>query len=309
MALKAIKNKIRSVDRTRKVTKAMEAVSAVKMRTSQQRALSGRPYARAAIAVLSRLSKAAGALRHSLTQVRPVERALFIVITSDKGLAGSLNAAVLREAQKKIDGIALAKENIRVITLGRKAKEYFEKRGYEVVASYENVSDTVSVEAVGDIAAVAMREFESGKADYVDMVYTNFYSTFEQRATSASLLPLSVESVKELVDGIVPERGRYADTAPIVDDVNGAPFYTIEPNEQAVLATLMPQLVSIALYYALNESKASEHSARMVAMKNASDKSLDMSKALTRRYNRERQAAITSEVSEIVGGIEAMATN
>ncbi len=308
MALKAIKNKIKSVDRTRKVTKAMEAVSAVKMRGSQQRALSGRAYARAAVSVLSRISGSAVQEKHALTRVRPIEKVLLVVITSDKGLAGSLNAAVLKEAEKVITGLSLSKERISLITLGRKAKEYFARRGYEIVSSYENMSDTISIEDMQQVTDIATERFALGAADYVALIYTNFYSTFEQRATSRPLLPLSIESVAELVKGIVPEKGTFSQ----MNDLRGHSLptvYTVEPSEEVLFNELLPRLVGIAVYHALNESKASEHSARMVAMKNASDKSLEMSKDLTREYNRERQAAITSELSEIVGGIEAMAGN
>ncbi len=305
MALKAIKNKIKSVDRTRKVTKAMEAVSAVKMRGSQQRALSGRAYARAAVSVLSRISGVAVQNKHALTRVRPIERALLVVITSDKGLAGSLNAGVIKETEKVIAGLGLPKEKISLITLGRKAKEYFARRGYEIHASYENMSDVVSVEDMQQITNIATQSFALGSSDYVALVYTNFYSTFEQRSISQPLLPLSIESVAQLVGGIVPEKGKFS----IQAERKAPDTYTVEPSEEVLFNELLPRLVGITVYHALNESKASEHSARMVAMKNASDKSLEMSKDLTREYNKERQAAITSELSEIVGGIEAMAGN
>lgn len=306
MSLRDIKTKIRSVDRTRKVTKAMETVSAVKMRKAQQRALSGRPYARAALSILERLSPSLTTIAHPLTVGRVVRRAALVVVTSDKGLCGVMNAAVLKESERVIKSLALETSDIDIYAFGRKAAEYFSRRNYDLKAKFENVSDEVSL---GDLTAVTqtvVSAFESGAVDTVYVVYTNFKSTFEQAALSHTLLPLSLSEFKEIVAGIVPARGQVLPT--VTHDAAPA-FYTVEPSESEVLATLLPRLASVFVYHMLLEGKASEHSARMVAMKNASDKSRDLSKQLTRVFNKTRQAVITREVSEIVGGIEAMAVN
>lgn len=305
MSLRDIKTKIRSVDRTRKVTKAMETVSAVKMRKAQQRALSGRPYARAALSILERLSPSLVTLAHPLTTARPVRRAALIVVTSDKGLCGVLNAAVLKESERVIATLGLELKNIDLYVFGRKAAEYFGRRGYTLKSKFENISDDVSPSDLERISRDVVRSFEAGEIDAVRVVYTNFKSTFEQEALSHTVLPFSLEQFRDIVAGIVPQKGAYAEARP-----NPAPrFYTVEPSESEVLGTLLPRLTTVFLYHMLLESKASEHSARMVAMKNASDKSRDLSKALTRVFNKTRQAVITREVSEIVGGIEAMAGN
>lgn len=305
MSLRDIKTKIRSVDRTRKVTKAMETVSAVKMRKAQQRALSGRPYARAALSILERLSPSLVTLAHPLTTARPVRRAGLIVVTSDKGLCGVLNAAVLKESERVIATLGLELKNIDLYVFGRKAAEYFGRRGYTLKSKFENISDDVSPSDLERISRDVARSFEAGEIDAVRVVYTNFKSTFEQEALSHTVLPFSLEQFRDIVAGIVPQKGAYAEARP-----NPAPrFYTVEPSESEVLGTLLPRLTTVFLYHMLLESKASEHSARMVAMKNASDKSRDLSKALTRVFNKTRQAVITREVSEIVGGIEAMAGN
>ncbi|MBU6310363.1 ATP synthase F1 subunit gamma [Patescibacteria group bacterium] len=305
MSLRDIKTKIRSVDRTRKVTKAMETVSAVKMRKAQQRALSGRPYARAALSILERLSPSLVTLAHPLTTARPVRRAGLIVVTSDKGLCGVLNAAVLKESERVIATLGLELKNIDLYVFGRKAAEYFGRRGYTLKSKFENISDDVSPSDLERISRDVVRSFEAGEIDAVRVVYTNFKSTFEQEALSHTVLPFSLEQFRDIVAGIVPQKGAYAEARP-----NPAPrFYTVEPSESEVLGTLLPRLTTVFLYHMLLESKASEHSARMVAMKNASDKSRDLSKALTRVFNKTRQAVITREVSEIVGGIEAMAGN
>jgi len=302
MALKDIKSKIRSVNRTRQVTKAMEAVSAVKMRKGQARALSGRSYARAALSILKRLAPGLAAVKHPLTEKRPAKRSALVIITSDKGLAGVLNAAVLKVATRCLETFNLPKEAVDVFAFGKKAAEYFERRGYALKDRFDNISDDVSIDDMEQTARALVIGFTTGVYDRADIVYTNFKSTFEQQAVLRRVLPLSFGAINDIVLGITPEKGMFANG----HDVTPPAFYTVEPSHEEVLDVLLPRLTSVILYHALLESKASEHSARMVAMKNASDKSRDLSKSLTRTFNKVRQAAITREVSEIVGGIEAM---
>ncbi len=303
MSLRDIKTKIKSVDRTRKVTKAMETVSAVKMRKSQLRALSGRPYARAALSTLERLSASLAAIRHPLTEVREVRRAALVVVTSDKGLCGVLNSAVLKEADRVLKSFGLPTGSVDVYAFGRKAAEYFARRGYALTRKLENISDDVQLSDLERVTAEVTQAFGAGAVDRVTVVYTNFKSTFEQEAVSHQLLPFSLEGFQEVVEGIVPQKGALSSGT----HAPAPTFYTVEPNPEEVLEALLPRLASVYLYHMLLEGKASEHSARMVAMKNASDKSRDKSKSLTRLFNKTRQASITREVSEIVGGIEAMA--
>ncbi len=305
MSLRDIKTKIRSVDRTRKVTKAMETVSAVKMRKANARALTGRPYARAALSILERLAPSLATVSHPLTRVRDTKRAALVVVTSDKGLCGVLNAGVLKESERVIKALGLSTSDIDIYAFGRKAAEYFGRRGYTLKAKLENVSDDVALTDLSLVTSDVTTAFERGEVDKVLVVYTNFKSTFEQESLSHTLLPLSLEQFKEIVAGIVPEKGALREATPPGGSVA---FYTIEPSAEGVLSTLIPRLSSVFVYHMLLESKASEHSARMVAMKNASDKSRDLSKALTRVFNKTRQAVITREVSEIVGGIESMAS-
>ena len=305
MSLRDVKAKIRSVNRTRKVTKAMEAVSAVKMRKSNVRALSARPYARAALSILERLSPSLTLVRHPLTIERRVERVALVVVTSDKGLCGALNGAVLKEADRVIKELALTPSEIDIYAFGKKAAEYFARRGHTLKGRFENVSDDVLLDDLNEVTQDVVAQFESKEVDQVVVVYTNFKSTFEQVALSHTMLPLSLDNFRTIVAGIAPAKGALKVATPLG---GGAPaFYTVEPTAEEVLAVLLPRLSSVFLYHMLLEGKASEHSARMVAMKNASDKSRDVSKALTRVFNKTRQAAITREVSEIVGGIEAMA--
>ncbi|MEK7604495.1 MAG: ATP synthase F1 subunit gamma [Patescibacteria group bacterium] len=302
MALKDIKSKIKATERTHKVTRAMEAVSAVKMRKTQGDALAGRPYARAALAILARLSGSTEVARHPLAQVRPVERVALVILTSDKGLAGALNSAVIKAAADAVAAYPVTA--VTVYGYGKKGEEYFARRGYRVAMRYENKKDTVELSVMEELGAALSSGFIAGDYDQVIVAYSNFKSTFEQIPAVRALLPLSLATVEQLVRDIVPVKGKWSELPAIA-----APAaYSLEPEDGTVLEYLLPRLVSVSLYHFLLEAKASEHSARMVAMKNASDKSEEVAHDLTRLFNKIRQAGITREVSEIVGGREALAT-
>ena len=300
MALKQIKNKIISTKKTGKVTKAMESVSAVKMRKSQARAFESRPYVHAAMRILSRLATSNDVLQHPLSLPRTSPKKLVIIVTSDKGLAGSVNSAVL----KKFTSTWGLNPQVEVVAIGRKALEFANREKLKVVADYTNVSDDVTLPDVYEMADIVMKSY-TATGDYggVEIIYQNFISTFEQEPTRRQILPLDPAEVHFIMRGIKPKTGKFSDHLEGSDSVVQ---YEIEPNASAVLDVLIPQLVQILIFHALMESKASEHSARMVAMKNATDKSKEVTKALTLVFNKARQAAITAEVSEITGGMEAL---
>jgi F-type H+-transporting ATPase subunit gamma len=300
MALKDIKTKIRATERMHKVTRAMEAVSAVKMRKTQAAALSGRAYARSALAVLSRLAGTRHVKEHPLGMDRAGSKLAMIVITSDKGLAGALNSGVIKRAVEALEG--RAKEDVTIFAYGKKGQEYFARRGYTVQRAMENKKDEVPLTDMEALTKELSEGFLAGSFDKVVAVYPNFKSTFEQIPTMRRLLPLSLPALNDIVSGIVPAKGKWSN-----EEVITAPeSYEVEPSGGEVLSLLIPKLVAVALYHMLLEAKASEHSARMVAMKNASDKSKEVTRDLNRVYNKARQAAITREVSEIVGGREAL---
>jgi F-type H+-transporting ATPase subunit gamma len=301
-ALKHIKAKIGSTNRTNKVTRAMEAVSAVKMRKTQEAALKGRPYARAALQILSRLSAGADLSRHPLTDKREVKNVALVVISSDKGLAGALNSGVLKSAGETLRAYAPA--SVSIYAYGKKGLEHFRHRGFRIVRQWENKKDEVELSVMDELVAELSRAYAAKEFDEVFVAYSHFKSTFEQLPTVRRLLPLSLEDVQKLVEDIVPSSGKYSD----LERTTAAPAYTMEPEGGDLLDLLVPRLVAASLYHMLLESKASEHSARMVAMKSASDKSKEVVRDLTRTYNKLRQAAITREVSEIVGGREALAS-
>ncbi len=302
--LKNIKLKIQSYKKTGTVTHAMEAVSAVKMRKGQDRAFAGRSYAAAALAILERLSGPIDIARHPLIQSR-AGKICFVIVTSDKGLAGSLNSAVIRRVENEIITSSFEKENIVMIAIGRRGAEYFASRGYDVRLRQENVSDSVSLDDMRVVTDTLLGWHGHGEIGATFMVYTNFISTFEQEAVARQIIPITPALITEMLVGIRPARGRYAPVS--IKGTKSSPVaYTIEPDADTVLAVLLPRLLNIVVFHGLLESKASEHSARMVAMKSATDKANDMAKSYTRTYNKIRQAAITAEVSEITSGMEAM---
>lgn len=310
-SLKNIKIKILSYKKTGTVTHAMEAVSAVKMRKAQERALNGRAYAAAALSVLERLSGTVDVSHHPLMKEQPVKsgslhaKTCFIVVTSDKGLAGSLNSSVIRKTEAEMSRLNLDKSEILIIGIGRRGAEYFASRGYDVPERFENLSDDVSEADVRAITQKMIEWHRSGEIGKCLVAYTNFISTFEQQAAIRSIIPITPKGIRTIVSEIRPVRGKYAPTPQDAPQVKPA-AYTIEPDADSVLAVLLPQLLNIAIFHAVLESKASEHSARRVAMKNATDKAKEMAHAYTRQFNRARQAAITREVSEITSGMEAM---
>lgn len=300
MALKDIKSKIKATERMHKVTRAMEAVSAAKMRKTQASALAGRSYARAALSILTRLSATRHITGHALAEHREGNKLALIVITSDKGLAGALNSGVIKRAVEAIEGRAVA--DVTIFAYGKKGRDYFARRGYDIALSIENKQDDVPLSVMEELSQQVTRGFLNREFDKVIAVYSNFKSTFEQIPTMRRILPLSLPALEDIVAGIIPVKGMWSDVT--IEPVPAA--YEAEPSPEEVLDVLVPRLTAVALYHMLLEAKASEHSARMVAMKNASDSSKKVVGNLTRVYNRARQAAITREVSEIVSGSEAL---
>jgi F-type H+-transporting ATPase subunit gamma len=315
--LKAIKTKIRSIEKTQKVTKAMEAVSAAKMRKAQGRAFAGRAYARAAVSILARVSSSQELANHPLVykNAQRPDKKLYIVVTSDKGLAGALNSAVLRMVQNEIaDSQQYSFEKPKIIAIGRKANDFFIARGFNVI-SYRPNTDQIDPQFITELVHQAAALFGQGEVNVVKVAYQNFISTFEQRPTLRTIFPLSLTELEKVVDDIVPARRPAAvslDSSHRLSLETAAGHlapqnYTVEPSEGEVLEAILPRLASIFVYHALLESQASEHSARMVSMKSASDKAVELTDQFTLQFNKARQASITREVSEITGGMEAMA--
>lgn len=305
-SLKNIKLKIQSYKKTGTVTHAMEAVSAVKMRKAQERALSGRAYAAAGLSVLERLSGVADLKKHHW-MTEQGGRTCFIVITSDKGLAGSINSGVIKKVEHEIRERNLSKDEVVIAPIGKRGHDFFGTRGYSllpVLPSDRKATDDITendVMAITQIIGISRNIRDIGDCF---IAYQNFISTFEQVPVIRQLLPITSELIRKMVEGIRPARGKYAPANR--EDSTHPATYTIEPDADTVLNVLLPRLLNMAVFHAILESKASEHSARMVAMKSATDKAKEMAHSLTRVFNKVRQAAITREVSEITSGIEAM---
>ena len=306
MSLKSVKTKIRSIDKTRQVTKAMEAVSAVKMRKSQAVAITARPYATSAMHILKNVAGSIDAARHPLLQARDGGRTLLVIVSADKGLAGSYGSSLLKGVYHFLKEQELSQRNLELVTVGRKATDHFSKRGFEVIRSYERWSDGVNFTNVSPLAELINERFLKGEINRAYIAYTNFISTLNQEAVVRQLLPISFAEIERVIAGITPEHGRYAASAERESAITKE--YTFEPSPDTVVGDLIQTLFHIQMFHSVLEANASEHSARMVAMKNASDNAGEISRGLKLAYNKARQAAITKEVSEIVGGMESMRT-
>jgi len=280
-----IRRRIRSVRNISQITRAMEMVSASKMRRAQQRVTASRPYAerlQGVIADLASLQLDSDDLASfPLLQQREIKKVAVLVITPDKGLTGPLNSNILRRASRYI--MTEAGAPVEVVASGKKARDFMVRTGQDVVAEFTGWGDSVSLEQLRPLAEVVLEEFISGKVDAVHLVYAKFINTLSQ-----------VPEVKQILPIVQPESaGEYKD-------------YIFEPSPAAVLQSLLPRFVEMQIFQAMLESVASEHSARMVAMRSASDNAKDIVRDLTLTYNKARQSQITAEVSEIAAGAEAM---
>ncbi len=302
-SIKEIKRRIKSVKNTSQITKAMEVVSATKMRKSQGFAINSRAFAVASLEMLGNLLDHTSHLPQ-LLQPRDVKKSALLAVTSDKGLAGAFNANVLKIAGLWLNSKAHSGKKYSLITVGRKAKEYFERRGVEIQRSFSGFGDFFTLGETLPIAETVVDGYLLGAFDELDVVYTNFRTTLKQETTLKKILPVTKEGIEEAVKGILPEYGKYS----LLGDSQQSTAnrynyeYKFEPSAEEVLKTLVPQLIRMHVHHIILESNASEHSARMVAMKNATDAARDLMEELTLTYNKNRQAGITRELTEITAG-------
>ena len=303
-SLKDIKRRIRSVKNTAQITKAMEVVSATKMRRSQQIALGGRPYALAALDILKNISRRT-VVQPAILLPRPVLRTLFLIVTSDKGLAGAFNANVLRLAERHMKDIRAG--DYSVATVGKKGRDYYAARHIVSVKEFVGFGDFVDRKETEPLAEFLLAGYLQHAWDRVVVLYTNFRTTLKQEARAVEILPINVEKIEEAIGSITPKYGRYAEFTTHNSQPTTYEYeYKFEPSAEAVLEKLIPILFRIQIHHIILESNASEHSARMVAMKNASESAKDLIGELTIEYNKSRQAGITRELTEITGGTEAL---
>ncbi len=296
-----VRRRIRSAKNIAQITRAMEMVAASRMKRAQQAVLAGRPYAEKIAGVIHNL---AGRLQgsdadeiHPLLKSRPVKNALVIMFTADKGLAGALNTNVIRRTTRFI--LNEADAPVSMVAVGRKGRDFMVRYGRPLIAEFINVGDRPSVRDIYPIARVATEEFTSGRVDAVYLVYTDYVNTLIQRPTVYRLLPIDVKGTGE--EGDMPGDNR-------TQEAEGeAVEYIYEPSPGEVLSQLVLRYVEVRVYQALLEHIASEQSARMVAMRNATQSAKDMISDLTLAYNKLRQANITREIIEVSSGATALA--
>jgi F-type H+-transporting ATPase subunit gamma len=288
--LKEVRNRIKSIQNSQQITKAMKMVSAAKLRRAQDAIIQMRPYAQKLQELLSNIVSSSdgdtGGL--SLAIERPVEKVLFIVITSDRGLAGAYNANLIKMAKaamKEKYASQAAKGNVTIWSIGKKGYEHFAKNNYKVTDTYKDIFLRLSFEGVQACAQAAMQAFEHKEFDAVEIVYSEFKNAATQIFAVEKFLPI-----------------------PKVEKKAGAANndFIFEPGKEELIAELMPKILNTQLFKAVLDANASEHGARMTAMDKASDNANELIKSLRLSYNRARQAAITTELTEIVSGAAAL---
>jgi len=284
--------RIRSVKNIAQVTRALQAVSASKVQKAMQAMLHTRPYATKAWQVLTHIALQPGRsnLHPLLAERGDVKNVLVVMVSGDRGLAGAYNTNIVRHTLQQFGDYPVP---VRYITVGRKGRDLMIRRGANIMAEFSNLPAAPSFADVSAIGRLAVDEFLGGQADEVYLVYTDFVNMIKQIATTKKLLPLEIESGTERVHAYEKV------------EITGA--YLYEPGEEAILNEIVPRFTALQVYQAILESIASEHAARMVAMKNATDNATELSAALQLEYNKARQQSITSEMLDIAGGAEASA--
>jgi len=286
--LRDIRRRIRSVESTQKITRAMKLVAAAKLRRAQERIVSARPYAVKMAELLSSLVRRAEGEAHPLLVRRPAARKRLVIITADKGLCGAFNSNILRAS------LAFLREqgetSVTLVVVGKKARDFYRRRQYEIKSEMLGFFDRLAYSHAQELAGGLMQEYLSGEVDEVHLIYNEFRSVAVQRVKREQLLP--IESA-EAPDGPGGAAGPAGD-------------YIYEPSPEAILAALLPRHVTTQVYRALMESVAGEYGARMTAMEAATKNAKEMISVLSIQYNKARQERITKELLDIVGGAEAL---
>ncbi len=285
--LRDIKRRIKAVQSTSKITKAMKMVAASKFRKAQQRMMEMRPYADRMNSILSDLAPSAGSDIHPLLAVRPRKTVEVVVITSDRGLCGAFNTNIIKAATRYVDNLKKEGFEISISTVGRKARDFFKRRNIAMRKSWTGISGRVGYSNAQEIATEIIESYTNETVDEVILIYNEFKSAIAQKVVVARLLPLAAIEGKE-------------EAAAAVDN------FIYEPSKEDIFSRLLPKNVEIQVFRALLESQASEEAARMAAMENATKAANDMIDSLTLQFNKARQASITKELMDIVGGVEAL---
>jgi F-type H+-transporting ATPase subunit gamma len=298
--IRELKRRIKSIGNTKAITKAMQAVAASKMKKAQDHALEARPFALKALELLSHVQEGVSNYSHPLLEVRTPKKVAIIIFTSDKGLCGSLNTNTIKQALHTIEEYK-GKADVELVVIGKKGTDFFKRVGIDIVAQFSALSDKSNVAEITPISKIALDDFSNKTYDEILLVYPNFISTVIQQPQTKKILPLTKEIVKDIAElskeEIKLEKARAKDFE----------FeYDLEPSPEKLLNALLPRLVEMQIYHAQLETNASEHSARMISMKNATDNASDILDDLNLTYNQVRQSGITKEISEIAAGVEAL---
>ena len=287
--LRAIRRRIRSVESTKKITRAMELIAASRIVKARQRVSAARPYAERMTEVIRNVGRASGDAAHPLLDRREIATMGILVITSDRGLAGAYNSSIMRMAEARMNGLRADGVPMRLYAVGQKAQTYFSFRNYDIAHSFFGVTDQPTYDNARTIGIALMEEYEAGTVDGVEVFYTMYRSALSYIPTRVELLPVSPP----------PGTEGSEDDGPTVS-------YEYEPDPAAILGRLLPRYVESALYGQLLESSASEHASRRRAMKAATENADDLIKVLRRTANQARQTEITTEIAEIVAGAQAL---
>lgn len=284
-----IRRRIKGVRSTGKITRAMEMVSAAKVRRAVASATALRPYAVEALSVLRQVRLAFPNNDHPLLETREADRRIILLVSGNRGLAGTFYAQLFRMLRAHVSGIA---GEISFVTIGKKSDAQAKRMGKDVLASFPGILSLPTSEAVRPIARMLLEEYRSGRTDRIEIAYTNFFSMMRQEPVVRTVLPISSEDSDAVLEneGWAPEEGKYA----------------IEPGPDAVLETMVPRLLETEIYHAILESNASQEAARMMAMRSATDAAKEMAESLTLAYNQLRQSKITQEIAELSAGKAAL---
>ena len=285
--LRLIRRRIKSVQSTMKITSAMELIAASRIVKAQARVEAAQPYTSKLVEVISNVGAASGGASHPLLDTRDRRTAGVLVVTSDRGLAGGYNSNVIRMAERRLIELQNERTDVRLYCVGKKSNSYFRYRGYQVERVFLGVTDTPGYGDARAIANTILNDYAEEAVDSVDSYTTRYRSALTQTAEEWPLLPIQPPVREET-------------------DEETATGYTYEPNPEAILNRLLPRYLEASVFGMLLEASASEHAARRRAMKAATEAGEELTKILSRQANQARQAEITTEISEIVGGAEAL---
>ncbi|WP_026895766.1 ATP synthase F1 subunit gamma [Clostridiisalibacter paucivorans] len=283
--IRDIKRRIKSIGNTRQITKAMELVSSAKLNKYKSRLEKTRPYFDTVVESIQDILASTTGIRHPLLEKREVKKTCYLVITSDRGLCGGYNSNITRMVDNKIDN----KENVAIMVTGQKGRDFFKRKDYNIEKDIIGISEDPQYSQAIELGNIVTELYENGEVDEVNLVYTRFISTISHEPTIMKLLP---------AEKITGENSN--------EENKKRALIEYEPSAEEVLSYLIPKYIQSSIYGALVESSVSEQGARRVAMENATDNADEMVQKLNLKYNRARQAAITQEISEIVGGAEAL---